>query len=224
VIDSGPGIAESARARLFQRFEQADGARRHGGSGLGLAICRELVACMGGEISLDSEPGKGSTFCLRLPLPEADATAAPADSVSFDLPARPEDTTRPLRILLVEDDLTVAEVIVRLLALQGHQVKHAAQGLAALTELDAARYDAALIDLDLPGVDGLALARMLRAREAQTGATRMPLIGVSARSAGDEESMCLSAGMDAFLRKPVTGELLAAAIAGLVHRHVVETA
>jgi signal transduction histidine kinase/ActR/RegA family two-component response regulator len=224
VIDSGPGIAEPARARLFQRFEQADGARRHGGSGLGLAICRELVACMGGEISLDSEPGKGSTFCVRLPLPEADASAAPADGVSFDPPARPEDTTRPLRILLVEDDPTVAEVIARLLGLQGHQVKHAAQGLAALTELDAARYDAALIDLDLPGVDGLALARMLRAREAQTGATRMPLIGVSARSLGDEEASCLRAGMDAFLRKPVTGELLAGAIAGLVHRHVVETA
>jgi CheY-like chemotaxis protein len=80
-----------------------------------------------------------------------------------------------------------------------------------------------LIDLDLPGVDGLSLARMLRAREAQTGVERIPLIGVSARSAGDEESLCLAAGMDAFLRKPVTGELLASAIAGLADRHAAET-
>ena len=222
VSDSGPGIAESTRARLFQRFEQADGARRHGGSGLGLAICRELVARMGGEISLDSEPGKGSTFCVNLPLLEADATDVEACNGSRD-PAPPQAfSSPPLRILLVEDDPVVAEVITRLLALHGHAVRHAAQGLAALTEFDAARYDAALIDLDLPGVDGLSLARMLRAREAQTGVERIPLIGVSARSVGDEEALCLAAGMDAFLRKPVTGELLARALAALVERHAAE--
>ena len=223
VSDSGPGIAESTRARLFQRFEQADGAQRHGGSGLGLAICRELVACMGGDISLDSEPGRGSTFCVNLPLPETGAADTTADAARFAQAAEPATSSRPLRILLVEDDPTVAEVIARLLALHGHSVKHAAQGLAALTEFDAARYDAALIDLDLPGVDGLSLARMLRAREAQTGAVPMPLIGVSARSAGNEESLCLAAGMDAFLRKPVTGELLARAIAELVHLRATET-
>jgi len=223
VSDSGPGIAESTRARLFQRFVQADGAQRQGGSGLGLAICRELVACMGGEISLDSEPGRGSTFCVTLPLPETAAADAAPDAVSFPQAAGLATSSRPLRILLVEDDPTVAEVIAQLLALHGHAVKHAAQGLAALTEFGAARYDAALIDLDLPGVDGLSLARMLRAREAQTGAGRMPLVGVSARSAGDEESLCLAAGMDAFLRKPVTGELLASTLAGLVDRQAVET-
>jgi CheY-like chemotaxis protein/anti-sigma regulatory factor (Ser/Thr protein kinase) len=223
VSDSGPGIAESTRARLFRRFEQADGAHRQGGSGLGLAICRELVACMGGEISLDSEPGKGSTFCVNLPLPEARATDGATDAMSFDPAAGHATSSRPLRILLVEDDPTVAEVIARLLALHGHTVKHAAQGLAALSEFDAARYDAALIDLDLPGVDGLSLARMLRSREAQAGATSMPLIGVSARSAGNEESLCLAAGMDAFLRKPVTGDLLARALAGLIDRRVAET-
>jgi signal transduction histidine kinase/streptogramin lyase/ActR/RegA family two-component response regulator len=222
VSDSGPGIAESTRARLFQRFEQADGARRHGGSGLGLAICRELVACMHGEISLDSEPGRGSTFFVNLPLREVAADTGD-DRVSAGPAAAPAGWSRPLRILLVEDDPTVAEVIARLLELHGNSVKHAAQGLAALTEFDAARYDAALIDLDLPGVDGLSLARMLRAREAQLGAARMPLIGVSARSAGNEESLCLAAGMDAFLRKPVTGELLARALAEFVDRDATET-
>jgi CheY-like chemotaxis protein len=82
-----------------------------------------------------------------------------------------------------------------------------------LAELEAVHYDVALIDLDLPGVGGLALARMLRAREENGGTARMALIAISARSVGDEEALCQAAGVDAFLRKPVTGQLLAAAIA-----------
>jgi CheY-like chemotaxis protein len=97
--------------------------------------------------------------------------------------------------------------------MQGHHVVHVAQGLAALAEFEAGQHDLALIDLDLPGVDGLALARMLRARETQSGKVRMPLIGISARSVGNEEALCLGAGMDAFLRKPLTGEVLALALA-----------
>ena len=96
---------------------------------------------------------------------------------------------------------------------QRHRVARVAHGLAALAELEATRYDVALIDLDLPGVGGLALARMLRAREENGGKARMAMVGISARSVGDEEALCLAAGMDAFLRKPVTGQMLAAAIA-----------
>jgi signal transduction histidine kinase/CheY-like chemotaxis protein/streptogramin lyase len=217
ISDSGPGIAESTRARLFQRFEQADGAQRYGGSGLGLAICRELVARMGGSIELDSQTGRGSTFRVQLPLAEASeeemraaARVAPEEAAT----ARQSDQGgMPRRILLVEDDATVAEVITGLLQMQGHHVVHVAQGLAALAEFEAGQHDLALIDLDLPGVDGLALARMLRARETQSGKVRMPLIGISARSAGNEEALCLGAGMDAFLRKPLTGEVLARALA-----------
>jgi CheY-like chemotaxis protein len=220
VSDSGPGIPESARARLFQRFEQAGGAQRHDGSGLGLAICRELVSRMGGEIALDSEPGRGSTFCVNLPLSEIGAGSGSEAAVGAEVSPMP---SRTLRILIVEDDPVVAKVMTGLLAVRGHAVTHAAQGLAALSEFEATRYDVALIDLDLPGVDGPALARMLRAREAQGAAPRTPLVGVSARSAGDEEALCLAAGMDAFLRKPVTGELLASTIAGLAGRRASET-
>ncbi|HSE11522.1 MAG TPA: ATP-binding protein, partial [Rudaea sp.] len=220
VTDSGPGIDATTRARLFQRFEQADGAQRQGGSGLGLAICRELVARMGGEIALDSEPGRGSTFRATLPLPEDESTDACWTAAGATPVADSRDSSTPcsraLRILLVEDDPVVAEVVTGLLTVHGHAVTHAAQALAALTEFDAAHYDAVLIDLDLPGVDGLALARMLRAREGQRGIRRAPLIGVSARSAGDEEALCRGAGMNAFLRKPVSGELLATTLAGLV--------
>ncbi len=216
ISDSGPGIAESTRARLFQRFEQADGAQRYGGSGLGLAICRELVARMGGSIELDSQTGRGSTFRVQLPLAEASEeemrARARAALEEVALVPRLDQGGTPRRILLVEDDATVAEVITGLLQMQGHRVVHVAQGLAALGEFEAGQHDLALIDLDLPGVDGLALARMLRAREAQSGKVRMPLIGISARSAGNEEALCLAAGMDAFLRKPLTGEVLARAL------------
>jgi CheY-like chemotaxis protein len=209
VRDSGPGIADTTRARLFQRFEQADGPQRHGGSGLGLAICRELIARMGGTIALDSICGVGSTFQVTLPLPEVEAPDEKMENAAFV-----RDAPAPARnILLIEDDATVAAVIGGLLQAQGHHVEHVVHGLAALAELEAARYDVALIDLDLPGVDGLALARMLRASEKNNGKARMTLVGVSARSVGDEETLCLAAGMDGFLRKPVTGQMLTAAIA-----------
>ena len=210
VCDSGPGIAEETRVRLFQRFEQADGPQRHGSSGLGLAICRELVARMGGQIALDSTPGVGSTFRVTLPLREI-AMDENVENASLSPPA--DATVVARRLLLVEDDATVAAVITGLLQAQGHCVAHVVHGLAALAELETTAYDVALLDLDLPGLDGFALARMLRTREAKNGKARMPLIGISARSVGDEEALCRAAGMDAFLRKPVTGQMLAGVIA-----------
>jgi signal transduction histidine kinase/ligand-binding sensor domain-containing protein/CheY-like chemotaxis protein len=212
VRDSGPGIADTTRARLFRRFEQADGPQRRSGSGLGLAICRELIARMGGAIALDSSGGVGSTFCVTLPLPEI---GAPGENEHADKVENAASAGAPVSarsILLVEDDATVAAVIAGLLQAQGHRVVHVGNGLAALAELQAMPCEVALIDLDLPGVGGLALARMLRAGEENGGKTRMALIGISARSVGDEEALCLAAGMDAFLRKPVSGQQLAVAI------------
>ena len=199
IKDSGPGISESTRVRLFRRFEQAEGPQRRVGSGLGLAICRELVAHMGGRIDVESEIGKGSTFFVTLPLQEIEA---PAQRVSVKTTA----TSKAQNILLVEDDATVAAVISGLLCARDHHVTHVVNGLAALAELETSQFDIALIDLDLPGVDGLALARMMRSRE--TSERRMPLIGISARSVGDEESLCIAAGMNAFLRKPINGAML----------------
>src|SRR3954454_7894209 len=142
------------RTRLFQRFEQADGPQRRVGSGLGLAICRELVTRMGGRIDVESEVGIGSTFRVALPL----AASAPKA-----IESAPATVSKHVRALLVEDDATVAAVIAGLLRASGHEVTHVANGLAALSETATSRFDVALIDLDLPGVDGLALARMLRA-------------------------------------------------------------
>src|SRR5690606_34623132 len=112
VRDTGPGLSEEQKARLFRRFEQADGARttsRYGGSGLGLAICQELAVAMGGRIEVDSTLGHGTAFRVQLPLPTAAAPDPQPRSTPQPVPAVP--AVRPLDLLLVEDDATVAEVI-----------------------------------------------------------------------------------------------------------------
>ena len=208
VRDTGPGLNDEQKQRLFRRFEQAEGARtaaRYGGSGLGLAICQELAMAMGGGISVDSAPGQGTAFRVQLPLPLAQPVAPPA-------PPRPaRQAGRQLDLLLVEDDPTVADVISSLLRAQGHRVARAAHGLAALADVSVARFDLALLDLDLPGMDGMALARQLRLQ-----GFAQPLLAVTARTDADAETQARAAGFDGFLRKPVTGEMLAAAIEALL--------
>src|SRR5690606_10257797 len=122
VRDTGPGLNEEQRARLFRRFEQADGARtasRYGGSGLGLAISQELAAAMGGRIDVASSPGVGTRFSVELPLEVLPVLPAPAAA------REPRSAPAPgLELLLVEDDPTVAEVLRGLLQSQGHRVAH----------------------------------------------------------------------------------------------------
>jgi signal transduction histidine kinase/CheY-like chemotaxis protein len=206
VHDTGPGLDAEQQARLFRRFEQADGARtaaRYGGSGLGLAISQELAAAMGGRITLESTPGEGSSFFVDLPLTTAELPPERVEVVIRELDAQ--------RILLVEDDATVADVVAGLLRAQGHHVVHAPHSLAALAEAVRGRFDVALLDLDLPGMDGLALARALRSR----GFTA-PLLAVTARADADAEPAARAVGFDGFLRKPLTGAMLAEALDGLL--------
>jgi signal transduction histidine kinase/BarA-like signal transduction histidine kinase len=208
VADSGPGLNEEQQSRLFRRFEQAEGARtasRYGGSGLGLAISQELAAAMGGAITVESAPGRGTRFIVELPLPHAAAGAVVPAGASEAPPARARGGV--LQLLLVEDDPIVADVVLGLLREQGHAVVHAAHGLAALSDVAIRRFDAALLDLDLPGLDGLALARMLR-----TQGFAAPLLALTARSDADAESQARAAGFDDFLRKPVSGAQLAQAL------------
>ena len=203
VSDTGPGIPEASQSRLFQRFEQAEGPQRRVGSGLGLAICRELVTLMGGSIELESRLTQGSVFRVYLPLTgvEDDGTGESAAAV----PAHGE--LAPCRILLVEDDAIVAAVIRGMLEAQGHQVCYVAHGLGALAELSTARFDLMLLDLDLPGVDGFQVARLIRQRELD--GAYLPIVAITARSAGNDETRARAAGMDGFVRKPVSGVQLA---------------
>ncbi len=205
VADTGPGIPEASQSRLFQRFEQEDSPQRRAGSGLGLAICRELVTLMGGSIELESRLAHGSTFRVRLPLQEVTEEMAA-------VPAPVPDRRRvpSCSVLLVEDDAIVAAVIRGLLDAQGHRVTYVPHGLGALAELSNAHFEMMLLDLDLPGVDGFQLARMIRQREA--AGERLPIVAITARSGGDEEARARAAGMDGFVRKPVSGAQLANAI------------
>jgi signal transduction histidine kinase/streptogramin lyase len=204
IVDTGPGLSGEQCAKLFRRFQQADGARtaaRYGGSGLGLAISTELAQAMGGRIGVQSTPGEGSAFHVDLPLREV---ALPGEDVACASPS----VSQTLSLLLVEDDPTVAAVVSGLLQAQGHRVHHAAHGLAALADARLGRYHAALLDLDLPGLDGFALARQLRASGFDA-----PLVAVTARADAESEPRAFEAGFDAFLRKPVTGAMLRDALA-----------
>jgi CheY-like chemotaxis protein len=199
--DSGPGMSVEQVARLFQRFEQGNGLRasqRQAGSGLGLAICQELAVAMHGRIDVQSEPGQGTCFQVTLPLP--------VGNVDDLLPVQARREPRPrdgLRLLVVEDDDTIAAVITGLLASLGHEPVHAAQGLAALTELAQSRFDLAFLDLDLPGLDGFELARIIRSQ-----GHALALVALTARTDAQAESLSFAAGMHGFLRKPVTSQLL----------------
>lgn len=215
VEDTGIGLDDAQQRRLFQRFEQADGEqtqRRFGGTGLGLAISRELARAMGGELTLRSAKGQGSCFSVRLPL-VADTAVAPEAAAARPAGEAPEAASRPLDLLLVEDDPVVADVMMGLLGGQGHRVHHASQALNALTLLKTQRIDVGLLDLDLPAVDGFELATLIR----QNGWT-LPLIAVTARADAPSERRARAAGMDGYLRKPVTGAMLAEALAGIRQR------
>lgn len=209
VRDTGPGMNAEQQARLFRRFEQAEGARtseRYGGSGLGLAISQELASAMGGTITVESQPGAGACFRVTLPLARADAVATP-DATTVVEPS----SQRPLQLLMVEDDLVIAEVLAGMLQAQGHHVVHAPHGLGALTEAASGDFDAALLDLDLPGMDGFDLARTLRGNGFDGR-----LLAVTARADAEAETLARAAGFDGFLRKPVTRDLLARALDALM--------
>jgi len=206
VADTGPGVSAEQQQRLFRRFEQGEGPRtaaRYGGSGLGLAICQELAVAMSGRIDIVSRLGQGTRFIVELPLRWVTSGAARSTTATVA-----PSIEAGLQILLVEDDATIAEVISGLLTARGHRVVHAAHGLAALTEVAEQPFDVALLDLDLPGLDGFALARQLR-----VFGHAMPLVAVTARADAEAEPAARAAGFDGFLRKPVTGEILTEAIA-----------
>ncbi|MDR6991534.1 two-component regulator propeller domain-containing protein [Luteimonas sp. 3794] len=202
VTDTGPGLSSEQRERLFRRFEQAEGARtasRYGGSGLGLAISQELSATMGGQIDVESTLGEGTRFRVVLPLPVVNDPPPPQSDCGLERIT----SAVGLEILLVEDDQTISEVIAGLLQSQGHEVVHVMHGLGALSEIATRSFDLALLDLDLPGIDGLALAGMMRAHGFV-----QPMVAVTARADAEAEAAARAAGFDGFLRKPLTGEML----------------
>lgn len=199
VQDQGPGLSDDERGRLFARFAQTDLGRSQGGSGLGLAICQRLVHAMSGSITLESELGRGSTFVVHLPgsmlLPATNESAHAVNDATVEL--------QGLRVLVVEDDPVLAEILLGLLARLDVAARLAPQALSALSELATSPVDVVLSDLDLPGVDGLALAGLIR---QQFPGVR--LAAMTARVDPEAGQEALAAGFERFARKPLDVDAL----------------
>jgi PAS domain S-box-containing protein len=212
VSDTGIGIAAQDLERLFQRFTQVDASttRRFGGSGLGLAISRELVRAMGGTLTVDSAPGRGSTFAVELPHgPKGVARALDGERV------RAARAARPLRVLLAEDNPVNQRVASALLARDGHEVEVAFNGREAVAACARATWDLVLMDVQMPEMDGFDATRAIRDAEGKNGALRVPIIALTASAMPEDRSACLAAGMDDVLTKPVTGDSLRRVLGGV---------
>ena len=208
VRDTGIGIAREKQATIFRAFEQEDTSttRKYGGTGLGLTIAASLVALMGGEIAVDSEPGKGSVFSftgrfLRQPLPARSPAAT----------TQPRGAGTALSVLVAEDDEFSAQLFYQLLARSGHHVRIVKDGREAVELLDRARFDLMLLDLHMPDMDGFQVIRVVRERERATG-EHLPVIAVTARTRPEDRERVLAAGIDDFLAKPIQAGALSAAI------------
>jgi len=200
VSDTGSGLAADQLAKLFERFTQADATitRRYGGSGLGLAISRELARLMGGDISVESTPGRGSTFTVALPL-ERSETAEPA-------PVRPDLTAADregVRVLVAEDNETNRLVLTTLLAQIGISPSVTADGAQALEAWERETWDLVLMDVQMPVMDGLTATRRIREIERETGRVRTPIIALTANAMAHHAAEYQQAGFDALSAKPI---------------------
>jgi CheY-like chemotaxis protein/nitrogen-specific signal transduction histidine kinase len=210
VADSGIGIVAADLRRLFKPFAQANAevARRFGGSGLGLAFARRVAQAMGGDLTVKTSPGRGSTFRLVVVLDAVKSGKTPG--------GRRRGSRRRLRLLCVEDNPYGRVVLNTVLDALGHDVSFAETGEAAIAAIADSGYDAVLMDVALPGIDGFDTARRIRALPGQAGLT--PLVGVSGRTDARDEEAALAAGMDAYLRKPAGPATLEAALVSIAAR------
>jgi CheY-like chemotaxis protein len=214
VADSGIGIPPDQQDRIFQPFTQADGchARRHAGAGLGLAISRQLVERMGGGLAVESAPGRGATFRFTAVCRRA-GEAGREEAQAGD---RPAAAGRSLRVSVAEDNPVNQNVVQALLQRWGHQVELGGDGGLALERLEEGGFDLVLMDVQMPGMDGLEATRRLRSREA--AGRRLPVVAMTAHALKGDRERCLEAGMDGYLSKPVErpdlGEVLAAVARG----------
>lgn len=209
IKDTGIGVSPDHLRLLFHRFQQLDASttRRFGGSGLGLAISKQLALAMDGDISVESQVGVGSVFTLTLP-----TTAAPPRPSRQPLNVQPSETLAPLRILIVEDNLVNQRVAKALLERDGHQISIADDGARAVALCADERFDVVLMDVQMPGMDGLEATRLIRSQARSGSLPRIPIIALTASAMPEERAACAEAGMDDVLAKPVTSGALRAVL------------
>jgi PAS domain S-box-containing protein len=205
VADTGIGFDAAEKARIFERFQQADASitRRFGGMGLGLSISRDLVALMGGTLDCESAPGEGARFWFELPLPPA-----PANDVYGATPVAPE---RALRVL-VADDHPANRRIVELMLAEAAEVTCVENGLEAVRAYLDDRPDVVLMDMQMPVMDGLSAVSEIRRLEAAGGQERRPIVMLTANAGDEHIRASLEAGADRHLQKPITAASLFGAL------------
>jgi two-component system, sensor histidine kinase len=215
VSDSGIGLAPAEIRRLFRPFAQANPQipRRFGGAGLGLVFVKRVAEAMRGKVTVESKPGAGSTFRLVVTV---EAAAPEAAGTNISTAGMRAGRTRALRILCAEDNPYGRVILNTILTELGHKVDFAASGEAAVEAVARGGYDLVLMDVILPGVDGIEATRRVRARE--DAAARTPIIGISGRASPGDEVNARAAGMDAYLTKPVSPSRLAEVIAAIIAR------
>jgi two-component system, sensor histidine kinase len=208
VADSGIGLSAAEIRRLFRPFSQAGSAvaRRFGGAGLGLALVKRLAKAMGGDLTVESEPGRGSMFVMQVSV-RANEAAAGAPGAS----AAPAAAGRRLRILCAEDNPYGRVVLNTILTELGHRTDFVGTGEAAVAAAATGEYDVVLMDVTLSGLDGVAATRRIRALPDE--AARVRIVGISGRSQAREEAAARAAGMDDYLVKPVSPSALARVLA-----------
>lgn len=221
VSDTGIGIPVDRRHRLFKLFSQVDGSttRRFGGTGLGLALCKKLVELFGGEIGVESESEKGSTFwftvCLQPPSEEHPEEKAEANGISDLIRTEPlaEQSSRDFRVLVAED-YEINQVVVReFLRRFGLECEIVGDGQVAVDRAQSGEFDMILMDCQMPLMDGLQAARVLRDAETpdhglSRNGKRIPIIALTANAVAGDREECLEAGMDDYLTKPITCQAL----------------
>ncbi|MEK0159831.1 MHYT domain-containing protein [Pseudoalteromonas piscicida] len=217
IADTGIGIANDRLDSIFNPFEQADESmsRRFGGTGLGTTISRQLVELMGGKIWAHSELGKGSTFYFTVPLKKIAAFTI-AQDVHVELP--------PLNILVADDIQQNTELLSLLLEKQGHSIEVAGDGLEAIEKAKAQQYDLILMDIHMPGCDGLEATRAIKAYERENRQQETPVIALTASVLGEDRAAAKAAGMAAFASKPVVIEDLTRTIAETLNINITHTA
>jgi CheY-like chemotaxis protein len=203
VADTGIGIAAEVREAIFEPFTQADSSttRRYGGTGLGLPICRGLVASMKGQLEIQSEPGRGSTFRFTIGFPIATGVDLPKETVHGHIPR----SGWQLRILLAEDNPVNQRVAVKLLEKMGHRVDVADTGRQAVAAVTRTKYDIVLMDCQMPEMDGYTATRMIR---RLSRASDLPIVAMTAHSTVENRQRCLEAGMDDHISKPISTDRL----------------
>ena len=223
IVDTGIGIPADRIADLFKDFTQADSSitRRFGGSGLGLAICRRLVQQMGGDISVTSKAGEGSTFSFHIPFPVSNAPVA-VEVPSANAEQRFVDTIaklgRPCRILVTDDDATNRMVVSSMLKSYDVQVRFAANGVEAIDQVNRVNFDVVLMDMRMPEMDGIQAARAIRAKGCSF--ETLPIVAFTANAFSEDRQACFDAGMNDFVVKPIRKMTLLGALADAMQKAV----